>query len=360
MNTFTVGVNRIPPKSQPGAVFMDTHGADTTRSVSGRGTNQAGFPLIEVPEGQVLTWAYWADRWLPIAEAVGAGAVTAANVITMSNARRFTVGDVVYIPGVGYRTITSRDDESITVDGAAITISAGAKVLVDHGLTNNKVASQAGAVLTLTGPVTGLKVGMKLKVGDGKEVVALTPVVANAALYALKFRLIASGKEKVVPYTSDGSATAKEIVEGVGAAVAADSDVAALVSQSDDDALLYLAFEEGTVEVEAITANFNAAPASRTGTITAINTGTKAVTLNNAPVGVTAGDTALGFEATRHYRLTATTVPMANLAAGYVPGNVDIPTRPVGEVRERLVNGLTADARAKLAAGGIRFNPTSY
>lgn len=360
MSIYYGGVNRIPPRQQPGAVFIGAHGADTIKSVSGRGTNAAGFPMVEIPEGQVMTWAYWAQRWMPLVIGEGVGAVAAANTITLTNPRRFTVGDKVYIVGVGYRTITERTDTAIIVDGAALTFDADTLIVVDHGVTNNTVASQAGAVLTLNSAVAGLKVGMKLVVGDGLSVKAFTPVVANAANYALRFRLKASGKEKVVPYLSDADATAKEIVEGVGAAVAADAEVIALVAQADDDAKLYITFDPDEVEVEAITSNLNAADASRTQLITAINTGTKAVTLANEPYGVTAGNAAMGHEVARHYKLACATVRMVSLDAGYVAGNIDVPTRSHGEVRERLVNGLTDESRAYLEAGGIVFNPMSW
>jgi len=357
---FGGGVQRVPGKIQIGKVFMSAHGKDTVESVTGMGVNRAGFPLVEIPEGQVITWAFDVQRWMPHVQAPAAALVSSANVITLAEPRRFTVGDLVHIAGVGYRNITRRDSTSITVDGAAFSIAAGALVTADGGLSRGVVASISGAVVTVDDTPSGFRIGQRVTIGDGANILAFTPTVANSTPYAVAARVLSTGEVIPVPITSGGSATAQAIVEALKAAGDGIAAFAALVTLTEDNAKLYAQFDPAVVEVFALTANLATANVSRGGIISAINNGANTITLTSSPFGVVADDVIVAEEIERHYRITCSTVALANLANGYSIPNPDLPTQPHGEVRERLVNGLTAAARAYLEAGGIRFNNTAH
>lgn len=355
------GVVRPPTRIQPNKVFMSAHGRDTLDSVSVPSLNRAGFNRIEIPEGQVLTWAYDVQRWVPVVTASALANVVTANVITVAEPRRFTVGDLVYIAGVGYRTVTQRSDTGITISGAAISINSGAALLVDGGLSPGVVASIAGSDVVLSGETTGFRVGQRIFIGDGATIKAFTPVAANTALYAIAARILATGQVINVPITSDGSATPQEIVEALKAAGDGIAAFAALVTLTEDNAALYAAFDPALVDVYAVTPNLATSNASRNGVITAIDNGTKTITVAGVtPTGVSAADVVNGAETERHYKLTYETVALVDLGGGYALPNPLVPTQQHGEVRERLVNGLTAEAKLYLERGGIWFNNTAF
>lgn len=355
------GMVRPPTRIQPGKVFMSAHGRDTLESVSVASLNRAGFNRIEIAEGQVLTWAYDEQRWIPVVTDAATDDVASANVIPVSEPRRFTVGDIVHIEGVGYRTITQRSETSITISGAAITISEGAALLVDGGLTPGVVASISGSDVVLVGATTGFRVGQRVSIGDGATIKAFTPTPINSTLYAIAARFLATGRVINVPITSDGSADAQEIVEALKAAGDAITDFAAAVTLTEDNAKLYAAFDPAVVDVYALTSNLATSNASRTGIISAINNGTKTLTLSGVtPIGVSAADVVNGAEIDRHFRLAYSTVALVDLGGGYALPNPQVPTQSHGEVRERLVNGLTDEARSYLVKGGIWFNNTGF
>lgn len=355
------GVAKRPQRIQQGKVFMGAHGRDTIVSVSANPANRAGFPRIEIVEGQVMTWAYDVQRWEPLVIDAATAIVSTSKVIPVSEPRRFTVGDLVHIEGVGYRTITARGETTITVDGANLSLAAGDLLVVDGGLSRGTVASISGSDVVLNEVTTGFKVGQRLSIGDGATIYAFTPTVADSTAYAIAARFLATGEVINVPITSGVGASAQSIVEALKAAGDGIAAFAAAVTLTEDNAKLYARFDPAVVDVYALTSNLARANASRTGIIETINNGTKTITLADVtPLGVSASDVVVAEEVDRHYRIAYETVVTANLAGGYNVPNIDVPTQEHGEVRERLVNGLTARARAYLAAGGIRFNNTAF
>lgn len=358
---FGGGIARRPTKIQPNKVFMSGHGRDTMVSVTVAALNRAGFPLFEIVEGQVLTWAYDVQRWVPLITDAAAANVVSANIISVADPRRFTVGDLIYITGVGYRTVTAKGDTTITVDGAAFSISSGAAIIIDNGLSRGVVASITGSDVVLVGATTGFRVGQRLSIGDGATIYAFTPTVADSTAYAIAARFLATGEVIHVPITSGVGASAQSIVEALKSAGDGIAAFAAAVTLTEDNAKLYARFDPAVVDVYAVSPNLARTNASRTGIIETINNGTKTITLSGVvPLGVTAGDVVTGAEVERHYKLAYETVPLVNLMSGYSVPNVDVPTQSHGEVRERLVNGLTAEARLYLEKNGIWFNNTAF
>lgn len=233
--------------------------------------------------------------------------------------------------------------------------------MVDNGLSRGVVASISGDDVVLVGATTGFRVGQRLYIGDGDTLKAFTPTVANSTPYAIAARFLATGQVINVPITSGGSASAQAIVEALKAAGDAIADFAAVVTLTEDNAKLYAEFDPAVVDVFAVTSNLATSNVSRSGIISSINNGTKTITLSGVePLGVSAGDIVTGSEVERHYKLAYETVPLVNLGSGYSVPNVDVPTQSHGEVRERLVNGLTPEARAYLEKNGIWFNNTAF
>ncbi len=122
----------------------------------------------------------------------------------------------------------------------------------------------------------------------------LTPIVANNARYALL--LVIEGDEYLIEFTSSGSASAQEIVEGLDAAVDAVAAIVERVVASEDDAALTLTGALGVAfELRLVTPN---------------------LTLTGATDGVTIEDVEV-FVAVLHDQYTA---PAADAVAGYPIG----------------------------------------
>lgn len=267
MNPHMIGQNRVPNVMQTEAVFMDSHGDDTIKSVSMGTTNAAGNPYIEVPEGTVLAWNHGRQRWMPMAADTAQADTSSANTVVVDNSHQFIIGDRINIAGVGYRTITAIDDDTktITFDGAAASLTAGDNIVQEAFRGFSTVDGTSGASTSVVlADATPFKVGDTITIG-------------------------------------------------------ADADIE----------------------------------------ITAIDYGTNTITI----ASTTVADGELVFtqnESSAHFRLMCETVRASNLERGYTSANVFAPTRAVGEVRERVVRGLTAAAKTYLEGRGIRFNATAY
>ena len=267
MSHHMAGLNRVPTIKVAEAVFMDSFGEETKKSVTMATKNVAGNPYIEVPEGTVLAWNYGGQHWAPMAADTAQAATTSVNTVTVDNPHQFIIGDIINIAGVGYRTITAVDDDTktITFDGAAASIGLAASIVSEAFRGFSTVNGSSGAVTSL--------------------------VVADAT-----------------PFKAGDTIT-----------IGTDTGVA----------------------------------------VSAVDYGTNTLTI----ASTTVADGELVYtenESSSFYKLLSETVRVSNLMRGYTASNIFAPTRDVGEVRERIVRGLTATAKTFLAAAGIRFNNTAY
>lgn len=111
----------------------------------------------------------------------------------------------------------------------------------------------------------GAKIGQVYKSdGDGTySIVAgadvgykLTPTVANSAAYSVSVKV--GSISKVYSITSDGSATATEIVDALAAAIEADTDVEDFVAAANvSDVLVVTVTGNAVVEVAPVSANLS-------------------------------------------------------------------------------------------------------
>jgi hypothetical protein len=138
---------RIGQRELVEEVFLTGHGADDIHSKSLATTNVSGNNFVQVPAGTVI--AKWKADGLhyPIAADAAASAVTSANVIPVSDVLQFLVGDYVEIEGEGFRQITVVDyaNDTITVDGAALTLSEGDTIEADRTRSFDLVSTTASA-----------------------------------------------------------------------------------------------------------------------------------------------------------------------------------------------------------------------
>lgn len=353
---------RIGQRELVEEVFLTKHGADDIHSASLALTNVAANNFVQVPAGTVIGKWKVDDLHYPIAFDSAQAAVSAANDITVDDVLQFLVGDFVEIEGVGFRKITAvdYDNDTITVDGAAITLSAGDELEVDRTRSVDTVSTTAAAPGTATTAIAvdnadRFEVGDIVDVGAGSNILVFTPTVQNSADYEIHAIVTKDDGEQVAfdgEFTSDVDATAQEIVEGLQADIAAKTDTA-LVTATEDDSTLTLTLADSTWEID-VTFSDNLS-VSRQDTVaievTAVDTGAGTITVQ-ADIAVTAGDLVVS-NRDGEYKITTKTVNTEEHT--YTPGNVLVPTRARGRVREANIRGLTPTARAELA-GLITFD----
>lgn len=138
---------RIGQRELVEEVFLTSHGADDIHSKSLATTNVAGNNFVQVPAGTVI--AKWKADGLhyPIASDAAAAAVVAANDIPVSDVLQFLPGDYVEIEGEGFRQITAVDyeNDTITVDGAALNLAEGDSLEADRTRSFDTVTTTAAA-----------------------------------------------------------------------------------------------------------------------------------------------------------------------------------------------------------------------
>lgn len=259
---------RIGQRELVEEVFLTSHGADDIHSVSVAGTNVEGNNFVQVPAGTVLgKWAVDGKHY-PVAYATASAATVASNDIPVTDVLQFLVGDYVEIEGEGFRKITAvdYDNDTITVDGATMSLAEGDTLEADR--------TRSFDLVTTTAAAPG---------GGGPTTVE----VDNAGRFAV-------------------------------------GDVVSIGSDTGLD-------------------------------VTAVDTGAGTITVDG-DIAVDAGDLVVS-NRDGDYKIATKTVNTEEHT--YTPGNVLIPTRGHGRVREANIRGLTPTARAELA-GLIVFDQRSY
>lgn len=134
----------------------------------------------------------------------------------------------------------------------------------DANLTSAATTANAAAAAIPFGRAVAEDSGnaQSMKLIDGAAITGnsavFTPTVANTALYQIVFKV--DGEVYTISYTSDGSATAQEIVEGLDAAFTALSPAPVNITSSEDDATYTLAAANGSdVQIEQMTSNLTMA-----------------------------------------------------------------------------------------------------
>lgn len=115
-----------------------------------------------------------------------------------------------------------------------------------------------GTVTIATGMASGAllvkKAGKFVHVAAADLASVATPTVQNSAAYTVS--LSVAGLEKLYTYTSDASATATEIADGLAALIEADTDVNALVSAANVSDTLAVTSDAGDLfTLKALTDN---------------------------------------------------------------------------------------------------------
>lgn len=293
------------------------------------------------------------------------GRATQSSSITVDTAENSTAYSVV-IDGI---TITVTSDASATVTEIATALAAAINA---EPLINGRVlATSAVGVVTLTARVSGyaftpsttdsnLTVAtatasatpdvvpfgvLCISDGNGKaqecaataitaKSYTLTPTAANSSTYSVEVAIpsVLGGFAQRVTYTSDGSATEQEIVEGLKALLDAE-DIATYVATTEDDSSLTLTAITPGMDFEV----------SVQGQLTPQNAGQ---TLEDVAVGVSLRDLSQSIETAGYSAGSA----MAVRSQGDVAVEVAAAVTPTDPVYAR-VSGSGAPFRGSAASG---------
>lgn len=179
-----VGVQRIKRKIFAQAAFLTIHGSDTIRSVSAASTNDAGYPFIQIVEGTIMAWNHGRQLWVPMAKDAVAASTSSSNKFKVADAGPFTQGSFVNINGV-FRQISeiNYDTEEITVDGDALSLTAGDSVSVESYRGVTTVDTSTGATTSLVvKDASGFKAGDVITIGTNADVDVSAVDYANETL----------------------------------------------------------------------------------------------------------------------------------------------------------------------------------
>lgn len=149
--------------------FIDAHGINQSRSISVASESVAGTPYVEFPPGQVYGRRRDKGLFYPLSYDRLTDDVAADNVLPVNDPFQFYAGDYVEVDG-GYRKITAVDHEdgTITVDGAALTLAAGAEVIGDTSRSFDVIVAAADADTDIqVGDASQFDVGDIITVGGG-------------------------------------------------------------------------------------------------------------------------------------------------------------------------------------------------
>lgn len=152
------------------AIFIDGAGAEYSRTPKIATENRKGNRRLQVPAGTVIGKDSFNSIWRPLKKDSAQSAVSNANEIEVANVDQFVVGDEVELPDSvakgadRFRQITAIDENNnkITVDGAAFSLSQGDTIEVDPTRQKDSV-QDAG---TTTNNVVTVNDASKFAVGD--------------------------------------------------------------------------------------------------------------------------------------------------------------------------------------------------
>lgn len=172
-----VGRQSIGTRTQTRAVWLTGHGADDIHSRSVNGANPSGNSYRQIPEGQVLGYHLADQISYPLAADAAQSAVSSANVISVADVLQFTLGDWVELPtsvaanATRFRQITAidYDNSTITLGGAAFSLSAGDLIEVDPTRSIDTVQSNTSSSNDLD-----VADGSRFAVGDVLEIDTVT------------------------------------------------------------------------------------------------------------------------------------------------------------------------------------------
>ena len=141
-----------------------------------------------------------------------------------------------------------KDADELYIDarlaGVGFVTTVDAKLTLANTTANADSASVLfGAGVFRTGEQAGCTADSALFTAATATVATLTPTVANSSVYSIGIVNPATGNTVNVIYTSDGSATAQEIVEGLATAVNAAMPANTVIA-TENDAVLTLTAEE--------------------------------------------------------------------------------------------------------------------
>jgi len=364
-------------RKQRPAVFLTGAGRKYRRNVTVARTNKAGTNFEEIPAGTVI--GKWKGDGLhyPIAKDAAQSAVSGGNDVQVGMVDQFRVGDRVELPksvakgADRFRKVTAvdRDNGTITLGGAAFSLSQGDTIVVDRTRSHDAV-QDAG---TTTANQVNVSDASIFEKGDPLDI---GPATGGATLQLPDGSYSGTVSVTLEIFDPDGDLLLAADAEFEASTSTEDTIMADLAGQLDDQLSNYDDGNLGSVSTSAgppatieltladpnnefryswsdneISGSIPATEDDSTAVkVTAVDEGNDKLTLDKT-LTFSNGEQIVS-EPDGDYRITERTVHTS--AMDHTPQNVLVATNDHGVVDESTLLGLTDAAREALNAH-IRF-----